>query len=102
LDGVDFLFSKLAEVATGNGLQHNIDYEARDEGYYAGHFNVRMDFSIPRPDWDTETVNVAIEIQITTQLQEVIRKLLHKYYETRRLSATKPSKPWQWEYSADS
>jgi len=102
LDGVDFLFSKLSTLATEMNLPCNTDYEARDEGYYAGHFNVRMNFSIPRPDWDTETTNIAVEIQITTQLQEVIRRLLHKYYATQRLSAAKPSKPWQWEYSSES
>jgi ppGpp synthetase/RelA/SpoT-type nucleotidyltranferase len=101
LDGVDFLFSKLSGLAISLSLKSDTDYEARDEGYYAGHFNVRMDFSIPRRTWDTTSVNVAVEIQITTQLQEVIRRLLHNYYETRRLSSTKPSKPWQWEYSSE-
>jgi ppGpp synthetase/RelA/SpoT-type nucleotidyltranferase len=100
IDGVDFLFLKLSDLAEEMNLPSTVDYEARDEGYYAGHFTVRIDLAIPRQDWDVETINIAVEIQITTQLQEVIRRLLHKYYEHRRLSAAKPSRPWQWEYSS--
>ncbi len=101
MDGVDFLFSKLETLANELNLPLKIDYEAREEGYYAGHFNVIMQFSIPRIDWDAETITLTVEIQITTQLQEVIRRLLHKYYESHRLSQTKPPKKWQWDYRSE-
>jgi len=101
LDGVDFLFTKIGSLASKLRLKIKTDYEARDEGYYAGHVNVMMPFSIPRQDWDTDLVTVAAEIQITTQLQEVIRRLLHKHYETRRVSHLEPPKKWQWEYRSE-
>ncbi|MBU4374371.1 MAG: hypothetical protein KJ714_08055 [Euryarchaeota archaeon] len=40
-------------------------------------------------------------INETTQLQEVIRKLLHKYYEERRKRITKEDIKWQWNYKGD-
>ena len=52
-------------------------------------------------DFKTEKIMVSIEIQITTQLQEVIKKLLHKYYEERRKRIEKPSVKWQWDYKSD-
>ena len=40
-------------------------------------------------------------MQITTQLQEVIRKLLHKHYESRRKRTTPDELKWQWDYKSD-
>ena len=34
--------------------------------------------------WDTEIIEIPVEIQITTELQENIVNLLHKYYEGNR------------------
>ncbi len=37
---------------------------------------------------------------MTTQLQEVIRRLLHTYYEDKRQSKKEQTK-WQWNYNSD-
>ena len=42
-----------------------------------------------------------VEIQITTQLQEVIRRLLHKYYERQRSGRSTSDLKWQWDYKSD-
>jgi hypothetical protein len=76
-------------------------FEAREEGYYALHLYTKKLFEIRTPEWSAESVAFWIEIQITTQLQEVIRKLLHKYYEQRRKRLEKPVEKWQWNYSSD-
>lgn len=102
LDGVDFLVEHLKSESKKDGLNGNSYFEARDEGYYAAHFYLRLPFEIPQESWDTKTVNIDVEIQITTQLQEVIRKLLHEHYEKRRVISGKPDqKKWQWEYRGD-
>jgi predicted NAD-dependent protein-ADP-ribosyltransferase YbiA (DUF1768 family) len=75
--------------------------EARPEGYYAAHFYARNEFEISKLDWDTERVSVSVEIQVTTQLQEVIKNLLHTYYEKRRLAAQDAPADWQWDYRTD-
>jgi hypothetical protein len=83
LDGVEFMIDKIKFFCKQQGLPCRIFLEAREEGYYVAHLYTKQEFEIPRVTWDTERVEASIEIQITTQLQEVIRKLLHKYYEER-------------------
>ena len=81
LDGVEFIIEKIKSLCEQIEKDFNYTFEAREVGYYAVHLYTREEFEIPRMDWDTVKVSTSIEIQITTQLQEVIRKLLHKYYE---------------------
>ena len=101
LDGVDFLINKIKLLCEQNKCDCKIFLEAREEGYYAAHLYINEKFEIPKIDWDTEKIDISIEIQITTQLQEVIRKLLHKYYEDRRERTTKEDIKWQWDYQGD-
>jgi len=102
LDGVTFLADKLAEVAQVLGLEAAIDYEAREEGYYAAHYYVSLAGEMPLPKWDTKRIIFVLEVQITTQMQEAIRVLTHHFYEERRsrlLNAAQ--KKWQWNYDSD-
>ncbi len=102
LDGVKYLVQAVREFCDQDGINVEYSYEARAEGYYAAHLNLCQDFEISNEDWDTEVVNVSIEIQISTQLQEVLRKLLHRYYEDRRKAASAPDdEMWQWNYKSD-
>lgn len=100
LDGVDFLLKKLEALCIECNLESNKKFEAREDGYYAVHIHIENEFEIPKKDWDTIKIPVIIEIQITTQLQEVIRKLLHRYYENkRRLPNLDDS--WKWDYKSN-
>jgi len=98
LDGVKFLRSKIESICKEKSMPCETHLEAREEGYYAVHLYVRQSFEVPKIDWDTESVVFLVEIQITTQLQEVIRKLLHKYFEQRRKAIAKSEEKWQWNY----
>lgn len=100
-DGVKFLISKIENLCKKHNLELLIDYEAREEGYYAAHLYVKQEFEIPKPTWDTKRIFVLVELQITTQLQEVIRKMLHNYYEKKRMMVKKPIEKWQWDYGCD-
>jgi DNA-binding transcriptional MerR regulator len=101
IDAVDFILNKLKELCQQHSAECKISLEAREEGYYAAHLYTRHNFEIPKITWDTEIVSFSIEIQITTQLQEVIRRLLHKYYEQRRKKIDKEDVKWQWNYKSD-
>lgn len=101
LDGVDFLMKKIIASCETNSLKCNNSFEARDEGYYAVHVYTVFQFEIPKLSWDTEKKNISIEFQITTQLQDVISKLTHAYYENRRVKVEKSDKKWQWNYESD-
>ncbi|SCL21188.1 hypothetical protein GA0070616_2230 [Micromonospora nigra] len=100
LDGVDFLAKKLEAIAEERGHEFSVDFEARDEGYYAAHCYLCFEVEVPKLDWDTEVVRVRLEIQVTTQLQDVIRKLTHDYYERRRSLPDSRDKKWQWDYES--
>lgn len=101
LDGVDFLMGKIVNAFHNEKLKCHNYFEARDEGYYAVHIYVINQFEIPQISWNTENKNISIEIQITTQLQDVIRKLTHMHYENRRVCSDKTDKKWQWDYQSD-
>lgn len=101
LDGVETLMQKIIEIFKENLLEYNKTFEARDEGYYAVHVYTNYNFEIPKITWDTENKIISVEIQITTQLQDVISKLTHKYYENRRICMEKSDKKWQWKYDSE-
>lgn len=102
LDGVNFLVREIDSITKELDYSVRVDFEAKEEGYYAAHYYIQFTSEIPREDWDTSEEVISIELQITTQLQEVIRKLLHKYYEGRRISSPSGNDvKWQWEYRSD-
>ncbi len=101
LDGVEFMKERIESLCMQLKTGCEVSFEAREEGYYAGHLYIQQSFEIPQISWDTEIVNISFEIQITTQLQEVIRKLLHKYYEKRRKRVFKSVEKWQWNYRSE-
>lgn len=101
LDGVEFLIDKLITLARTHALDCNKYYVAGTDGYYAAHVYIRTQFEIPRIDFDTEKVQMSVELQITSQLQEVIRKLLHQHFEKRRKLINPPGTEWQWNYKSD-
>jgi hypothetical protein len=100
LDGVDFLIRMLESYCEQCSLPHQVHLEARADGYYAAHLYTRSKFEIPNINWDTEQIEATIEVQVTTQLQDVIRRLLHKYYEDNRIKI-KRNENWQWNYESD-
>lgn len=101
LDGVKFLADHLSKLAEAASHGSRVDFEAKEEGYYAAHFYVTFPCEVPCENWDTRDDSISIEIQITTQLQEVIRRLLHNYYEQRRISQPNAGEKWQWDYRSD-
>jgi len=101
LDGVEFMINKVKSICDEHSMGCKVSFEATEEGYYAAHLYTRKIFEIPKATWDTEWIDVSIEIQITTQIQEVIRKLLHKYYEETRKKLEKEDIKWQWNYKND-
>lgn len=101
LDGVEFIGEKIKSLCEEHNQLFKIFYEAKEEGYYAVHLYTEQEFEIPTKSWGTEKKRVSIELQITTQLQEVIRSLLHKYYEEKRISKRKEGVKWQWDYKGE-
>ena len=55
----------------------------------------------PRFQSVIELVEIEVELQVTTQLQELIRSLLHVHYEKRRKEHEALEEQWQWDYKSD-
>lgn len=96
IDGVEFLTKKINEFCIVKGICCDTKYEAKIEGYYASHIYIKKEFWIPDKFWDVKKAVFEFEIQITTQMQELIKELLHKFYEIQRLKRV--NNEWQWNY----
>jgi ppGpp synthetase/RelA/SpoT-type nucleotidyltranferase len=99
-DGVALLVDKMSNHFLGCGCQIKPDWEAREEGYYAAHLNVTRDYEIP-VGLEIQKKKITIEIQVTTQMKDVITELTHKYYERKRETLVQPDIKWQWDYECD-
>lgn len=103
LDGVKFFIDKLVACCDEVNLKGDTHFEARDDGYYAAHFYVTFPCEIAPlgPSlFDRLKVDLSVEIQVTTQLQEVIRTLLHDVYASHRASANTDRNAWKWDHNS--
>lgn len=101
LDGVEFLLSSFSNLCNDFNLKHKEDLKAKREGYYAAHMYILNEFEIPDLDFGSKNIELSIEFQITTQLQDVIQNLTHKYYEQRRKRINDENIIWQWDYKSE-
>ena len=101
LDGVKFLVQKLNQVAEDLGYDYECTFEAHDDGYYAAHAALRLNMDIIGMDWRPSNHLIEVEIQITTELQEMVKRLLHKYYEDNRRKIVSQDYKWQWDYDSE-
>ena len=101
LDGVEFFIDKIQSLCTAQDLKCNFHFEAKEEGYYAAHMYVGQEITIPSITLDPDKRIICVELQITTQLQDVIRKLLHLFYDKRRKAIKEENIKWQWDWQSD-
>jgi ppGpp synthetase/RelA/SpoT-type nucleotidyltranferase len=101
LDGAVFILDKLKLLADSVTLSYEYDYKAEEEGYYAIHFDLIAPFEIPSLEFETCKIKSRVEIQINTEIQDLILALTHKYYEERRITSKVSSEKWQWDYECE-
>ena len=101
-DGVKFFIEALSAICNELNLECKKDFEAKEDGYYAAHFYISIKSEVPKEeDWKTRSQKFCVEIQITTQIKETIKKLLHGNYKKSRESIYDEEKVWQWDYKSD-
>ncbi|TML66035.1 MAG: hypothetical protein E6G22_00900 [Actinobacteria bacterium] len=96
LDGARELAEQLRDCAERRPfkLETKLDEEAKPNGYYGYHVYVRQPFAVAALDYDGEQSRWSqIEIQVMTQMAEVISELTHPYYEQRRVSGAPGALP---------
>jgi hypothetical protein len=100
LDGVPFFGDHLSHICKTANISEEIKLLAWDTGYCAGHFYVPFSTEVPA-EVGTQVVTARIEIQITTQIKELLNELTHKEYERSRMVARDSNEKWQWDYKSD-
>jgi hypothetical protein len=101
IDGPEYLAAKLTKYARDLGLRSKFYSQERDDGYYAYHFYVFIPVKLVDETFRRFDANMEIEIQITTQLQEVLRTLTHKFYEVNRLKPEISDGKWKWDFKSN-
>ena len=101
LDGVTFMIGELERLAEDNSIDLEYNLEATAEGYYAAHLYYKKEVQIPDLTFNMYPQDIFCEIQITTQIKEVIKTLLHRYYERERVDLKLKSRDWQWNYQSE-
>ena len=102
IDGVPIILRTLVDNAITEGLVKTSELETREDGYYGAHFNLHMECQIPTMAWEKEKRTIQFEIQVTTQIKDVIKRLLHTYYETHRLTGKRTLlSDIAWNYNDD-
>lgn len=101
IDGPKFITEKLAEYCQENGTKHRCYSQERDEGYYAYHFYIYFDVQVLDSEWKEIDTTAIVEIQFTTQLQEVLKELTHQYFEVSRLEPESSDNKWKWEVNSN-
>lgn len=101
LDGVEFLIGKIKDIAQSQNCTFEASLEAREEGYYAAHLGVKQELTLIDERYTPTSHLINVEIQITTELQSLIKDLLHRYYEANRIKHNVQNSKWQWDYLCD-
>ena len=101
MDDIFIVAKLLQEVAANEAIEIDVDFKARNEGYYAVHVSVPMRLQYAEFGWERLFVNIQVEVQLCTQIQEVIRRLTHVFYKKRRVRPHVPGHEWQWDCESD-
>ena len=98
IDGPEFLASRLVEYAHSLRLDARSYSQERDEVYYAYHFYAKFEVSLVDIEWNDQRHAIEFEIQLATQLQDVLKDLTHAFYEASRIQPDTDRGKWKWDF----
>jgi hypothetical protein len=97
LDGATFLADRVHELASEQGVA--LKAKPTRQSTFSGHYGVHLE-TVHRVSIGGEPRKMRVEIQVITQLTDVINRILHGYYEDLRQMAPAERDEWQWEYQS--
>lgn len=104
MDGPAFLTSRLLDYAKQHSLTANSYTHQKDSGYYAFHVYGKIPVDLLDANWNKTNTVCEFELQLTTQLQEIMRGLLHTYYEQTRIQPIAKDRSnredWKWDHQS--
>jgi hypothetical protein len=94
IDGVEFLATKLSELAIDRGIFLERSREGRLEGYFAQHINIsqRVIYQLGGID---RLADITCEIQVASEMATRMWDVGHAIYELVRGQESTPEN-WQW------
>lgn len=101
IDGPQYVAERIVAHAKACKLKVKHYSQERDDGYYAYHVYISFPVAVLDLNWNKKQIFADVEIQITTQLQEVLRSLTHKFYEANRLMPNDDRGKWKWDFSSN-
>ena len=98
-DGVGYLAEKVKELAVQTTpVSPCLRLLASHDGYHAAHLWIYHELdTLDYEHRDSVSVQVRLEIQVTTTIQATISEMLHRVYEDWRMSGRPPD--WEWDHN---
>lgn len=100
LDGIEWLSDKILEMSHAMGLDAKVESEATVEGYYAYHVEIRIPVTIHDMNFNEINDCIRLEIQITTQIKDALKEILHSFYVESRVDVN-AARNWMWDYRSN-
>ena len=97
-DGVGYLAEQIMELANlTTSKPPEVHFRASLDGYHAGHLWVYNQLNtLSYENRESVSLQVRLEIQVTTTIQATISKMLHRIYEDWRLTGAPLN--WEWDH----
>jgi len=89
---------EILKLAQGVNLKASGRAQTKDEGYYAHHGYISVPVSLVNRAWQEFEESVRFEIQITTEMQNMLYELTHTFYDKERHIVPKDPHSWKWDY----
>jgi hypothetical protein len=97
LDGPQFVCERLMQYCSTNGIDSHFRDLSTNSGYYAWHFYFRVPVLLSLGG-KVEQRSMFVEIQLTTQLAEVLAALTHDLYAANRMAGLETQdRSWIWD-----
>jgi ppGpp synthetase/RelA/SpoT-type nucleotidyltranferase len=101
IDGPETICREIERIAKVCNLSSSYEPRATNQGYYAYHSQIMIPIDI-FVGGQPQNVHIKLEIQVTTQLQEILRDLTHLYYRQRRVTDQPNRIAANWDYTSNS
>lgn len=97
-DGVRYLADRIMELARQTTpVSPCLRLRALHEGHHAAHLWIYHPLDTYDYDYhDPVSINIRLEIQVTTTIQATISEMLHRVYENWRVNGPPPD--WEWDH----
>ena len=99
-DGVTFLAERIKQLARRSTLRDpEVETKASLSGYHAAHVGIFHDTTLRQyENRDKVSVQVKMEIQVITAVQDMMMEMLHEVYSGWR--SKRPPHQWEWDHNS--